>query len=67
MCTCAGPEPSAPAAVLENGVYEVLATGAHPSDLRPGGADTRVLILDRQFIAGGDEVPPEHVLLRVRG
>ncbi|MHC4940733.1 MAG: hypothetical protein ACYTHK_17470 [Planctomycetota bacterium] len=52
------------AAPLPNGVYEVRASGAEPP---AADAQSRVLVFDRQFIRGGDEIPPEYVLLDTTG
>ncbi len=66
-CGCSDPEPVPPPAALKDGVYEVLAVEGDPGALPTPDAETRVLTYDRQFIAGGSQLAPEYVLLRVRG
>ena len=66
-CACGEPEPVSRPEALEDGVYEVLAVGGDRDALPAADADARVLTFDRQFIAGGAELAPEYVLLRVPG
>ena len=66
-CACADRGPVAQSDALADGVYEVLAIEGDRDALPAPDAGTRVLIFDRQFIAGGSELPPEYVLLRVAG
>ena len=67
VCACSGPDHDPRTDALADGVYEVLAADDDPSALPSGGAGTRVLVFDRQFIDGGSALPPEHVLLRIEG
>ncbi len=69
LTSCGRPAtaPDAPAADLEDGVYEVLAVASEKGELPTPDEDTRVLVFDGNFIVGGSDLPPEHVLLRVAG
>ena len=64
VCGCRG---TSPPPALDNGIYEVLAAAPDPARLPAPDADTRVLVFDRQFVRGGSEIPPEHVLVRIPG
>ena len=64
---CADPAPKISTDALPDGVYEVLAVESDREALPSADEGTRVLVFDRQFLADGDELPPEYVLLRIQG
>ena len=66
-CACAEPASVAPPDRLENGVYEILAVEPDARALPAPGPETRVMVHDHQYVQGGAELPPDHVLLRVPG
>lgn len=64
---CADSQPVTQEAALEDGVYEVLAVERDRASLPKPDADARILVFDRQFIKGAEDMPPAYLLLRVSG
>lgn len=67
LSACGTKEVTHTDSVLPDGIYEVVASAASADALPSASSDTRVLRYDRRFVQGGDEVPPDYLLVRLSG